>query len=266
MDLNTPELIYSDSMAFNIFGKKKPAKHRKIKHIVAKSARTHATKKIAKPAQKKSKTMERVRVEKVEDEKAYEIARKFKIPVIDTFFVKRQDELEKALKKAGYPCVMKVSGDVIHKTEVGGVITNITDHSRALEAFNRLMKIRGTNKIIVQRQLHGTELIIGSKKDSQFGYVIVAGLGGIFVEMLKDVSFRVCPISIQDAEDMIKELKGYEILKGVRGEKPINFPSLYETLIKISRLALSEKIKELDINPLFCNEHGCFAADIRIVK
>ena len=249
-------------MAFRLFSKKKPEKRRKIKHIVGKITK----KKVEKVERKVEKEVRKIVVDKLPDEKAYEIVRKFKIPVADTIFVKKQDELERALKKIGYPCVMKVSGAIIHKTEVEGVVTNIADRLKAVEVFNRLIKIKGAEKVIVQKQIHGEELIIGSKKDSQFGYVVVAGLGGIFVETLKDVVFRVCPISLQDAEEMIKELKGYDILKGVRGSKPINFSSLYEIITKISHLTLSEKIKELDINPLLCNEHGCFVVDIRIVK
>ncbi len=248
-------------MAFRLFGKKNPEKRRKIKHIVRKKAK----KKIEKVKRKIEKEV-RVVIDKLPDEKAYEIVRKFKIPVAETVFVKKQDELENALKKVGYPCVMKVSGSIIHKTEVGGVVTNIGDRLKAIEVFDRLIKIKGAERVIVQKQVQGEELIIGSKKDSQFGYVVVAGLGGIFVETLKDVVFRICPISLQDAEEMIKELKGYDILKGARGSKSINFSSLYEIITKISHLTLSEKVKELDINPLLCNEHGCFAADIRIVK
>lgn len=248
-------------MAFKLFGKKKTVQRRKIKHL---EARGKARKKVEKRISYKEDRLPRI--DKLPDEKAYEIARKFRIPVVDTFFIKNQLDLEKAIKKIGFPCVMKVSGNILHKTEVGGVVTNIDNDSKAMETFNRLIKIKGAEKVILQKQLTGVEMIVGSKRDEQFGYVIVTGLGGIFVETLKDVSFRVCPISLQDAEDMVKELKGFEILKGARGAKPINFSSLYDALTKVSRLALSEKIKELDINPLFCNEHGCFAADIRVVK
>ncbi len=224
-------------MAFRLFGKKKLEKRRKIKHIVGKKAK----RKIEKVKRKVEKEV-RIVMDKLPDEKAYEIVRKFKIPVAETIFVKKQDELEKALRKVGYPCVMKVSGSIIHKTEVGGVVTNIGDRLKAIEVFNRLIKIKEAEKVIVQKQIQGEELIIGSKKDSQFGYVVVAGLGGVFVETLKDVVFRTCPISLQDAEEMIKELKGYDILKGARGSKPINFSSLYEIITKISHLTLSEKM------------------------
>ena len=246
-------------MAFKLFSKKNSSKREVTRHTVKSSASKAGENRVVSKER-------RVETAKLADEKAYEIARRFKIPVAETFFVRNQAELETALKKVGFPCVMKISGDVVHKTEVGGVETNINDRVKATETFNRFIKTKGVGKVIVQRQMSGTELIVGSKKDSQFGYVIAAGLGGIFVETLKDVVFRVCPISLQDAEEMVRELKGFEILKGVRGMKPINFPSLYETLTKVSRLTISEKIKELDINPLFCDEHGCFAADIRIVK
>ncbi len=162
---------------------------------------------------------------------------------------------------------MKVSGEkIIHKTEFGGVKLNIQSMEQAQEAFKQLMKIRGAEKVLIQKQLSGLELITGVKRNHSFGAIITAGIGGVFVEVLRDVTYRVCPISLQDAEDMVRELKGYEVLKGFRGGKPINFSALYETLIKVSKLAVNEKIKEMDVNPLFCNENGCFAADVRIIK
>ena len=109
-------------------------------------------------------------------------------------------------------------------------------------------------------------MIVGMKWDKSFGPVVTAGIGGIYVEILKDVTFRVCPISSWDAEEMIKELKGYEILKGARGGKAIDFKSLFEVLIKVCKLSIANKIREMDINPLFCSDKGCLAVDIRVMK
>jgi len=245
--------------AFKFFGKKKqkPSK----KH--AKPHKVKRKKAVVKPVKE---IKAKITVEKMPDVKAYELLKKYKVPVVDYFFVKNEKEIQPALKKLGFPVVMKVSGDILHKTEVGGIRKNIQSYEQALSAFKDLIKIKGANSVLIQKQLSGIEMIVGSKKDPQFGYVIVTGLGGIYVEVLKDVTFRIAPLSLQDAENMVSELKGLEILKGARGTKPINFSALYETLTKVSRLAVNEKIKELDINPLFCDEHGCFAADVRIVK
>lgn len=269
-------------MAFFGFGKKKPKRrarkrvrrHKRIvkrkprkirKRVVKKRKKVLKPKKIKKP--KKPKIVKPL-IEKISDEKAYALLKRYKISLPPYAFCKREKDLIKALKKIDFPVVMKVSGKtLIHKSDIGGIRLNINNKEEARKTFNELMKIKGCEKVLVQRMIkEGYELILGAKSDEQFGKVVAIGLGGIFVEIFKDVVFRVCPISVKDAEDMVLELKGYEILKGARGKKSINFNTLYDTLIKVSRLAIAQKIKELDINPLFCNEKGCFAADIRIVK
>lgn len=206
-------------------------------------------------------------VEKIPDERAFALLKQFRIPLTKQYFVRKEKDLEKALNKIGFPCVMKISGQrIIHRTELGGIKTNIQNFPQAQETFKQLIKIKGVEKVLIQKQLQGTEMIVGIKWDSSFGPVVTAGLGGIYVELLKDVTFRVCPITIVDAEDMVRELKGYEILKGARGQKPINFGVLYDVLIRICRLAMTMKTKEMDINPLICNDEGCFAVDVRIIK
>jgi acyl-CoA synthetase (NDP forming) len=207
-----------------------------------------------------------VMIEKMPDEKAFDLIKKYKIPLIQQTFIKNDKDLQLILNKLGFPCVMKVSGNILHRTEVGGVRVNIQSVQQATETFKHLMRIKGADKVLIQKQATGKELIVGIKRDSSFGHIITVGIGGIFVEILKDVIFRVCPISLQDAENMIRELKGYEILKGMRGERGIDFNSLYEILLKVSKLAVNEKIKQMDINPLFCSERGCFAIDVRIIK
>jgi acyl-CoA synthetase (NDP forming) len=282
-------------MAFFGFGKKKPRrkirrrirrpkkrvkkrvkyKPRKIRKRVVKKVKKKVVKrrkKIIKPKKikkviKKPKIIKPL-IEKIPDEKAYDLLKRYRIPLPPYSFCKRENDLIPALKKTGFPVVMKVSGrTLIHKTDIGGIKLNIDNEEEARKTFNQLMKIKGCEKVLIQRMIkEGYELILGAKSDKQFGKVVAIGLGGIFVEIFKDVVFRVCPISVKDAEDMVLELKGYEILKGARGKKPINFNTLHDTLVKVSRLAIAQKIKELDINPLFCNEKGCFAADVRIVK
>lgn len=202
--------------------------------------------------------------EKMADEKAYELLKRYGIPLAYHSFVKTVKELPAALKKTGFPAVMKVSGrKIIHKTELGGVVT-VNAEDEAKLALKKLLSLTGAEKVIVQKKIEGIEVIVGAKRDPQFGAVVVFGLGGIYTEIIKDVSFRICPITSEDAEQMIKSIKGYEILAGARG-KSVNIEALKDVLVKMCRLAAREGIKEMDINPLFINENGCWAADVRIV-
>ncbi len=203
---------------------------------------------------------------KVADSKAYEMLKDTKVPMAPFVFVKRDKDLADAIKKIKFPIVMKVGGPMIHKTELGGVVKDINSDAAAMDAFNKLMSIKGAEAVIVQKQLSGLELIVGGKSDPQFGYIVSVGIGGIYVEILKDVTFRVAPITAADAAAMVRELKGYEILAGARGAAPIKFEALYDVLIKVSKLIGTAKLKELDINPLFCTPDGCWAADVRAIK
>ena len=187
------------------------------------------------------------------------------VPTAKYIFCDNEKDLTTVIKRIGFPMVMKVSGDVVHKTDVGGIITNIDSLEQAKDSFEKLMKIKGANKVLAQEQLNGIEMIVGSKYDPQFGSVVTIGFGGIYTEVLKDVSFRVCPVSMRDAQEMVRELKGFEMLKGVRGKKSVNFLELYNILIKVCRFSVSRKIKEMDINPLFIDDKGAKAADVRII-
>ncbi len=206
-------------------------------------------------------------INKIPDQQAFELVKKSSLPLAPFAFVKSEKELPQVLKKIGFPCVMKISGkNIVHKTEFGGVKTNIQNELSAISAFKELVKIKGCEKILVQKHLSGVELIIGGKSDASFGYIVSIGLGGTYAEILKDVTFRVAPITVVDAEAMVKELKGFEILNGGCGQKPVNFAALYELLVKISRFVVLNKFKELDLNPVFCSSEGCWIADVRVVK
>jgi len=254
--------------------KRKPRKIRKRvvkrikRRVVKKPKKVLKPKRIKRPKVSKKPKVVKPLIEKMPDEKAYDLLKRYRISLLPYAFCKNEKQLSLALKKVGFPCVMKVSGKtLIHKIDIGGIRLNINNEEEARRTFNELLKIKGCEKVLVQRMIkEGYELILGAKHDKQFGSVVAIGLGGIYVEILKDVAFRVCPISVKDAEDMVLELKGYNILKGARGKKAVNFNALYDTLVKVSRLSIAQKIKELDINPLFCNEKGCFVADVRIVK
>lgn len=204
---------------------------------------------------------------KMPDARAYELLRGAGIPVAPYAFVRRERDLPAVLRKIKFPVVLKVSGPtIVHKTEVGGIIKDINSEAAAAEAFKRLMAIKGAEAVLVQKQLSGTELIVGAKADPQFGYIVSVGIGGIYVEVLRDIAFRIAPIAHTDAAAMVRELKGYEILAGVRGMPAIKFEALYDVLVRVSRLIGTAKLKELDINPLFCTSEGCWAADVRAVK
>lgn len=229
-----------------------------------KKVKKRIRKKVVVKAKKETKKKEEIL--KIPDEKAFELLKRSRIPVVPYIFCSKEVNLEKCLKKIGFPCVMKVSGrNIIHKSDIEGVILNIENEEEALDAFKKLKKKKGCEKVLVQKQIKGLELIVGGIFDRDFGECISFGGGGIFTEVLKDVSFRVCPIEKRDAEELIKETKIYEILKGYRGKK-YNIDSISDLLQKVSRLLLREKIKEMDINPLFCDKKTCLVADVRIIK
>jgi len=181
------------------------------------------------------------------------------LPVTDFIEINERKDMEKA-EELGFPLVMKITEG--HKTEVQGVILNInskTDLEKALVKLSRLGK-----PIVVQKQVSGIEVIIGIKKDEIFGHVIMFGLGGIFVEVMKDVSFRLCPISKKDALGMIDDLRAKELLFGVRGKKETDIDNLAELLVKISKIDLSY-IEEMDLNPVILDGKDFFIVDSRII-
>jgi succinyl-CoA synthetase beta subunit len=245
---------------------KRPKVKKKVK--ITKPVIRPKIKKIVKPV-KISKVEAKTLINKMPDDKAFELLKRYRIKVPDYEFCKKEDEAKNFLKKIGFPCVMKVSGrNIIHKTDVNGVRTNINSEEEAIKTFNELMKINGCEKVLVQKMIkEGYELIIGGKKDPQFKKVIVLGAGGIFTEFLKDVSFRVSPLTAEDAEDMLNEVKFSElILKGFRGQKPANKESIVNTILAVSRMMEADpKIKEIDLNPVFATSQDAIAADVRII-
>jgi len=258
---------------FKIFGRKTKSKRIKIKKkIVKKYKKAKPLKKFKPKIKKKPKKIIKPEVkpiiEKMSDEKAYDVLKRFRIPTASYSFCKNEKELSLKLKKIGFPCVMKVSDGITHKTEVNGVRLNIRSEDEAKKNFNELIKIKGCKKVLIQKMIiEGYEIIVGGKKDPQFGRVVALGAGGIFTEFLKDVSFRVCPLSRNDAEEMLKEVKFSDlILKGFRGQKPADANSIIEVMLSVSRIMeKNPKIKELDINPLFATPTKAIATDVRII-
>jgi acetyl-CoA synthetase (ADP-forming) len=173
-----------------------------------------------------------------------QILSKYNLALKDVSLFNNKKEALDFAKKIGFPVVLKVySEKVIHKTEKQGVVTDIDDEKEFKEVYKIIdNNFKDKEGIIVQKQFHGHELVIGAKRDQTFGPVVMIGLGGIFVELLKDVSFGVCPIKIDDAKKMINDFKGHEILKGFRNGDKCKIDKLAEMLVNISDLMKKEVI------------------------
>lgn len=184
-------------------------------------------------------------------------------------------EAAEMAQKTGYPIVMKiVSPEIIHKSDAGGVKVNLKSKAEVAEAFKSIVAnakkynakadIKG---VLVQEMApNGIEVIVGAIKDAQFGQTVMFGLGGIFVEVLKDVTFRVAPITLDDAKEMITGLKAYPLLKGVRGQPPADTNAIAKILVNVSKLVMEyPEIKELDLNPIMAYAKGVATVDARII-
>ena len=186
-----------------------------------------------------------------------------------------KEEAISLAREIGFPVVLKiVSPDVLHKTDAGGVKLNLKNEEEVAEAFDSIISSTKEHQpqaniqgVAVQNLARpGTEVIIGMSKDPQFGPVLMFGLGGILVEVLKDVSFRIVPLTRRDAREMIREIKGYPILEGYRGQEPANIAVLEDMLLKVSDFVEGRpEIKEIDINPIFAYSDGAVAVDARVI-
>ena len=194
------------------------------------------------------------------------ILEKYNLPMVESFLVENFEEAEKITKKIGWPIIMKISNPkIIHKTDVGGVI-KVKDIKELKSGFNKLNSVSGNQGVIIQPFVSGVEIIIGMKRDTQFGPVLMFGMGGIFVELLKDISFRLAPINSREAKKMIQEIKLYPILNGYRGQEKVKIDLLVEILINLSKLSLAEKqISQIDFNPILANSKGAWIADAKVV-
>lgn len=184
---------------------------------------------------------------------------------------KTEDDAVKAARKIGYPVALKiVSPEIEHKTDVGGVKINIKNDEVLRHVFRDMVKGAGTKKVdgvLVQKMARkGVELIIGGKKDPQFGHMIVLGLGGIYVEIFRDISARICPLVPGDVDEMVAELKVHPLLEGARGKKPINKKALGALVLRACAFMQKEDIKEMDLNPVVFDEKGCDIVDARFSR
>jgi len=197
------------------------------------------------------------------------------MPITAITVATSEEEAVKAAEKIGYPIVLKiVSPQVLHKSDAGGVLINIKDEKGLREGYNTILKNVKRNVpdaeitgILVQEMApSGTEVIVGSTNDPTFGPTIMFGLGGIFVEILKDVSFRLAPISRTDAEEMVKEIKAYKILEGARGMPRADQETIVGILLATSKMLMEcPEIKELDMNPVLVYEKGARIVDARVI-
>ena len=201
----------------------------------------------------------------ISPDKVHELLSAAGIPTVPEFVSDKKEEVLAFAEKTGFPVVAKVVGPV-HKSDVGGVALNIRSKEVLSAEFDRMMQIPDATAVMVQKMIRGTELFIGAKYEPRFGHVVLCGLGGIFVEVLKDVSSGLAPLSYEEAYSMIRSLRSYKILKGTRGQKGINERKYAEIIVRLSTLLrFATEIKEMDINPLLADEQDVIAVDARIL-
>lgn len=204
---------------------------------------------------------------------AYDLLASYGVPVPPHRPAVSAEEAEAAANEIGYPVVAKIiSPDILHKTEAGGVLLNLHDAAAVRAAYEQITERARREKSAVRGVLisrmapPGTEVIVGVTPDPQFGPVVMFGLGGIFVEVYQDVSFRLIPLAERDAAAMIREIKAFPILQGVRGRKPADLQALTDLLLKISRIAQeTPEIAEMDLNPVLVYEKGLSVVDARVL-
>lgn len=206
---------------------------------------------------------------------AKELLKEAGINVVETRLATSKEEAMAISRELGFPIVMKIaSPDVIHKSDAGGVKLSLRTSRQVGKAYDDILaaikqkypdaKVQGVS---VQKMARpGVEVIIGMSKDVQFGPVLMFGLGGVLVEILKDVSFRIVPLARRDAREMIREIKGYALLEGYRGSEPADVANLEELILKVSSFVeKNPEIKELDLNPIFAYSDGAVAVDARVI-
>jgi acyl-CoA synthetase (NDP forming) len=203
------------------------------------------------------------------------ICKEYSIPITRFKMAKNEREAAEYADELGFPVVLKiVSPDIIHKSDAGGVMVNLKNRLEVQAAFGKILenakKYKATTKImgvLVQEMApQSTEVIVGAIKDSQFGQTLMFGLGGIFVELLKDVAFRIAPITLEDAQEMVTEVKAYPLLKGYRNTSPADIDAIMSILLSTSRLVMDNpEIKELDLNPVMAYPKGAKTVDARII-
>lgn len=186
------------------------------------------------------------------------------IPIVEELVSDKWEEISAFAERIGYPIVAKVVGQ-LHKSDVGGVVLNIRSLEHLQFEFMRLMEIPNATAVMIQPMLKGIELFAGAKYEEKFGHIVLCGLGGIFVEIFKDVASGLAPLAMEEALSMIRSLKGYKVFQGARGQRGINEQQFARIIVQLSALLrFASEVKELDINPLLATENGIIAVDARI--
>jgi acyl-CoA synthetase (NDP forming) len=203
------------------------------------------------------------------------VCKEYGIPVTRFELAKDEEGAIRSADSMGYPVVLKiVSPDIIHKSDIGGVMVNLKDSKEVRSAYNQILsnvrkhdaRARMVGILVQEMAPASTEVIVGSTKDPQFGPAVMFGLGGVFVEVLKDVTFRIAPITEVDAREMIEQVKAYPLLRGYRGSPPADEKAIVEILLATSKLVMEHpEIKELDLNPILVYEKGAKTVDARII-
>jgi len=206
---------------------------------------------------------------------AKDLLREAGIPTVDTRLARDAAEAQALARQVGYPVALKiVSPQILHKSDIGGVKLGLGNEAEVAAAFEAIVAAARQHEpnavvqgVAVQPMARpGIEVILGLFKDQQFGPVLMFGLGGIFVEVLKDVAFRIVPLERRDAREMVREIKGYPLLEGYRGQEPADVGYLEELLLKLSRFAEEHpEVREVDLNPVFAYRDGALAVDARVV-
>ncbi len=209
------------------------------------------------------------------EHEAKELIGSYGISVTKISLARSEDEAVEAAKEIGFPVVLKiVSPDVIHKSDVGGVKVNLKTEEDVRRAYREIIEsvrekvpnARITGILVQEFAPQGLELIIGLIRDPQFGPTVMFGLGGIFVEVYRDVSFRVAPLTEYDADSMIREIRAYKLLTGFRGMEPVDLEALRDALMKVGQIGLDvEEIAEMDLNPVIAYPRGIKVVDARII-
>lgn len=209
------------------------------------------------------------------EHEAYELLSAYDIPVCKYKVVSSLDEALKAAEAIGYPVVLKVvSPDIIHKSDVGGVKVNISGNGQLKNAYESLLEdvrrnapnARILGVLVEQMAPKSVEVVVGMLRDPTFGPTVMFGLGGVFVELMKDVVFRLAPVSREEALEMIRKIKGYPLLSGFRGSKPLDTASLADLIAKVSKIGVEvEEIDQMDLNPVIVYERGFLIVDARII-
>ena len=203
------------------------------------------------------------------------LLKKAGIPVVEAKLARSKKAAISISNEMGFPVVLKISSpDVVHKSDSGGVKLGLANATQVGKAYTEI--ISSIKQAYAKAQIEGVsvqpmappgvEVIVGMSKDPQFGPVLMFGLGGILVEVLKDVSFRIVPVTTRDAREMIREIKGYPVLEGYRGQQPASIPALEKLIVKVSQFVeKNPHIKELDLNPIFAYPDKAVAVDARII-